>query len=159
MPARLGAVVARAEEHDAPVTTTRRVWPRTVPQPSVVRASPRRPIRSRRSRRKVVGPERFGRAAQRGRGPLIGTRRPADSEIDAAGVERLEHGELLGHHDAAWFGSMTPPEPTRIRSVAAATWAISTDGTVLATLRMLWCSATQNRWKPSASAWRAMAVV
>ena len=44
----------------------------------------------------------------------------------------------------AWFGSMTPPEPTRMRDVLAARWAISTGGVVQATLGMLWCSATQN---------------
>ena len=37
----------------------------------------------------------------------------------------------------AWFGSMTPPDPTDIRLVAAATWAMSTAGEVLATLGML----------------------
>ena len=43
----------------------------------------------------------------------------------------------------AWLGSMTPPEPTRIRSVAPATIAIRTAGLVAATAGMLWCSATQ----------------
>ena len=43
----------------------------------------------------------------------------------------------------AWLGSMTPPDPTRIRSVAAAIIAISTGGLVEATAGMLWCSATQ----------------
>jgi hypothetical protein len=40
---------------------------------------------------------------------------------------------------------MTPPEPTLIRSVCAARWAISTGGEVEATAGMLWCSATQKR--------------
>ena len=43
----------------------------------------------------------------------------------------------------AWLGSITPPEPTRIRSVAAATIAISSGGFVAATAGMLWCSASQ----------------
>ena len=43
----------------------------------------------------------------------------------------------------AWLGSMTPPEPTRIVDVAAATVAIITAGAELATLGMLWCSASQ----------------
>ena len=47
--------------------------------------------------------------------------------------------------NGAWFGSMTPPEPTLIRVVCAARWAISTGGEVDATAGMLWCSATQNR--------------
>ena len=44
-----------------------------------------------------------------------------------------------------WLGSITPPEPTRMRVVDAARWAISTGGEVLATVGMLWCSATQKR--------------
>ena len=43
----------------------------------------------------------------------------------------------------AWFGSITPPEPTRIRSVAPAIIAMRTAGLVAATDGMLWCSATQ----------------
>ncbi len=45
----------------------------------------------------------------------------------------------------AWLGSITPPEPTRMRSVLAAMCAISTSGAVDATDGMLWCSATQKR--------------
>ena len=44
-----------------------------------------------------------------------------------------------------WFGSITPPDPIRIRDVMVARWAISTAGDVLAMVGMLWCSATQNR--------------
>ena len=36
-----------------------------------------------------------------------------------------------------WFGSITPPEPTRIVEVAAATWAIITAGAELAMPGML----------------------
>jgi len=43
----------------------------------------------------------------------------------------------------AWLGSITPPEPTRIRSVAAASAAIATGGLVEATDSVLWCSASQ----------------
>ena len=43
----------------------------------------------------------------------------------------------------AWFGSITPPDPTRIREVAEAISPISTGGLVAATAGMLWCSATQ----------------
>jgi hypothetical protein len=45
-----------------------------------------------------------------------------------------------------WFGSITPPEPSRIRRVTPASSAISTGGLVEATAGMLWCSATQYRW-------------
>ena len=40
---------------------------------------------------------------------------------------------------------MTPPDPTRMRSVAAARCASSTPGDVDATAGIAWCSATQNR--------------
>ncbi len=45
-----------------------------------------------------------------------------------------------------WFGSITPPLPRRIRSVFAATWAISTLVADEAMDAMLWCSAYQTRW-------------
>ena len=44
-----------------------------------------------------------------------------------------------------WLGSITPPEPIRIRSVSAASAAASTAGAELAMPGMLWCSATQWR--------------
>ncbi len=56
---------------------------------------------------------------------------------------------------ALWFGSMIPPEPTRIRFVTAATDAITTSGDELARPPALWCSASQYRASPRASAWRA----
>ena len=45
----------------------------------------------------------------------------------------------------AWFGSMIPPEPTRIVDVPAATWAITTAVAALAIPTALWCSASQKR--------------
>ena len=45
----------------------------------------------------------------------------------------------------AWLGSITPPEPTRMRAVLAARCAMSVSGAVDATDGMLWCSATQKR--------------
>ena len=44
---------------------------------------------------------------------------------------------------AEWFGSMMPPDPTRIRSVCVAMWAIITSGLELAIPAVLWCSASQ----------------
>ncbi len=52
----------------------------------------------------VVRRERFGRAAQRGRRDLVGARRAADAEVDAAGMERLEHAELFGDHQRGMVG-------------------------------------------------------
>jgi hypothetical protein len=57
--------------------------------------------------------------------------------------DRFEGGELLRDDEGAWFGSITPPEPTRMRDVRAAAAAISTGGVVDATAGMLWCSANQ----------------
>ena len=45
----------------------------------------------------------------------------------------------------AWFGSMIPPEPTRMVVVAAATWPTRTAVAALAMPGMLWCSASQKR--------------
>ena len=45
----------------------------------------------------------------------------------------------------AWFGSMMPPEPTRIVFVPPATWPITTAVAALAMPGMLWCSASQKR--------------
>lgn len=45
-----------------------------------------------------------------------------------------------------WLGSITPPVPTRMRSVAPATAAASTVGADPATPGTPWCSETQNRW-------------
>jgi hypothetical protein len=58
-----------------------------------------------------------------------------------------------------WFGSITPPEPTRILRVDEATRSISTAGVELARLGVLWCSANQNRTQPRASARRASSTV
>ncbi len=44
-----------------------------------------------------------------------------------------------------WFGSITPPVPTRTCEVAAATAAARTVGADPATPGTLWCSATQKR--------------
>ena len=43
----------------------------------------------------------------------------------------------------AWFGSMMPPAPIRMREVSPATCPIITSGAGLATLGRLWCSASQ----------------
>jgi hypothetical protein len=43
----------------------------------------------------------------------------------------------------AWFGSITPPAPSRISCVLAATWAINTAVAAEAIDGMLWCSANQ----------------
>ena len=52
----------------------------------------------------------------------------------------------------AWFGSITPPAPSRIVRVCAPTCAISTLVAEEAMLAMLWCSAYQTRRYPSSSA-------
>ena len=54
-----------------------------------------------------------------------------------------------------WLGSITPPEPTRIAAVAAASWPARTAGAELAMPGRLWCSATQYLVKPRLSACRA----
>ena len=45
----------------------------------------------------------------------------------------------------AWFGSITPPAPTRRREVRLATCSIMISGAPLASPGELWCSAYQTR--------------
>ena len=52
----------------------------------------------------IVRGQRLRRAAQRRRRDLVRTRRAADAEVDAAGMERLEHAELLGDHQRHMVG-------------------------------------------------------
>jgi hypothetical protein len=66
------------------------------------------------------------------------------------GLEHLRSIEGARVHQSAttsgrWLGSITPPVPTRMREVAAATAAASTVGAEPATPGTLWCSETQNR--------------
>ena len=83
--------------------------------------------------------------------PIPRSIRPGCSASNSANCSAIARG--------AWLGSITPPEPIRIASVAAARCAISTLGVVLATVGMLWCSATQKRRNPRWSACRASRVV
>lgn len=82
-------------------------------------------------------------AAQGGRGGAVGAGGAAEAEVDAPGGEGLQGAELFGDHQGAWLGSMTPPEPSRMRPVWAARWARITAGEEEATPGMEWCSATQ----------------
>ena len=128
-------------------------------RPVSVRMSPSRPMRSSRWRGKSSAPsadgERRSAAAVAwsvpGARPIPRSMRPGCSASSMANCSATTSG--------GWFGNITPPEPTRMRSVRAARCAMSTDGVVLATVRMLWCSATQKRVSPSASARWARAVV
>ena len=54
---------------------------------------------------------------------------------------------------------MMPPEPTRMRSVAAATSAMTTTVAEESKEPALWCSATQKRSYPKDSAARAASMV
>ena len=52
----------------------------------------------------LVGAERRRAAAQRGRGDGIGAGRAPEAEIDATGMQRLEHPELLGDDERRVVG-------------------------------------------------------
>ena len=71
-------------------------------------------------------------AAQRARRRHVGARRAAEAEIDAAGMQCGQRAECSAMTSGAWLGSMTPPAPTRIVDVPAATWAMTTDVAALA---------------------------
>ncbi len=63
--------------------------------------------------------------------------RPGKSAASVPNCSAITSGE--------WFGSMMPPEPTRIVAVPAATWPMTTAVAALAMPVMLWCSASQKR--------------
>ena len=64
--------------------------------------------------------------------------RPGCSAASVPNCSAITSGE--------WLGSMTPPAPSRMCSVCAATCAISTLVAAEAICGMLWCSAYQTRW-------------
>ena len=54
-------------------------------------------------------------AAQRAQRALIGAGGTTEAKIDPAGIERLQRAlNRSATIKGAWFGSITPPEPTRI---------------------------------------------
>ena len=67
--------------------------------------------------REVLVGERVGRAAQRACRDAVGSRGAADPEVDAAGVEGLEHPELLGDHQRGMVREHHPTrsDPDRLR--------------------------------------------
>ncbi len=73
--------------------------------------------------------------------------RPGWSEARVPNCSAMTRGE--------WFGSMTPPAPSRMVDVWAATWAMSTAGADDAIVFELWCSAYQTLAYPRRSAARA----
>ena len=83
---------------------------------------------------------------------------PADAEVDAAGIECVEHAEGL-HDRPPWCGRAARRRRRReCVSVAAAIWPISTAGAELATATK-WCSAIQYRLYPHCSACCARSTV
>jgi hypothetical protein len=90
----------------------------------------------------VVGAE-VGRAPQGARRERVGARRPADAEIDASRVDRLQHAELLGHHQR---GVVRQHHTARADPDGRCGGSqIRTAGADEAIPGMLWCSATQWR--------------
>lgn len=84
-----------------------------------------------------------GGAAQGGGGGAVGARGAAEAEVDAAGASASRVPNCSAMTRGAWLGSITPPEPSRMRSVWAARWARITAGEEEATPGIEWCSATQ----------------
>ena len=64
--------------------------------------------------------------------------RPGNKAASVPNCSAMTSGE--------WFGSMIPPEPTRMVLVPPATCPITTDVAALAMPGMLWCSASQYLW-------------
>ena len=94
--------------------------------------------------RKGVGAGRV--AAERVHRQLVGARRPAEAEVDAAGVQRLERAELLGDHDRRVIRQHDPARADADR-LRAARHVGDHDGgrRTRDPDGMLWCSASQKR--------------
>jgi len=60
-------------------------------------------------------------AAERAQRELIGAGRESQTQIDSAGVKRLQRSELFGNHQRRVIGQHNAPEPTRIVFVPPAT--------------------------------------
>ena len=58
--------------------------------------------------REMLDAERPRPVLQGDRGQLVAARRAADAEVDAAGIERLQHAELLGHLERAVMAQHDP---------------------------------------------------
>ncbi|MGY4414170.1 hypothetical protein ACVWW4_005906 [Bradyrhizobium sp. LB7.1] len=87
--------------------------------------------------RKILGARREV-APQRPRRELVGARRAPEPEIDPSRIERGQRAENCSAMiSGEWFGSMIPPEPTRIVLVPPATCPITTDVAALAIPVML----------------------
>jgi hypothetical protein len=56
-------------------------------------------------------------AAQRARRGLVGARRAAQPQVDAARIQRASVPNCSATTSGEWLGSMMPPEPTRIVDV------------------------------------------
>jgi hypothetical protein len=56
----------------------------------------------------MLDAERARAMRQGGRGQLVAAWRTADAEIDAAGIERLQHAELLGDLERAVMAQHHP---------------------------------------------------
>lgn len=82
-------------------------------------------------------------AAEGGGGGAVRAGGSAQAQVHSARGHGFQRAELLRDHQGAWFGSITPPEPRRMRVVWAARWARITAGEEEATPGMEWCSATQ----------------
>jgi hypothetical protein len=82
-------------------------------------------------------------AAQRARRRLVGTGCAAQTQVDTAGCSASSVPNCSAMTSGEWLGSMTPPAPTRMVLVPAATWAITTAVAALAMPGMPWCSASQ----------------
>ena len=88
---------------------------------------------SRAARRAARGSPRLAARRPSGAAPgRCGRRCPAPDRCPGRcgrGAAPRAGGRTRRRAAGAWFGSMTPPEPTRRVEVAAARWAMSTDGT------------------------------
>ena len=77
----------------------------------------------------LLGKVLAAEGAQRRERLAVAAAGAADAEIDAAGMQRRRASDSVSAtRSGTWLGSMTPPEPTRMRLVWAAALAMRMSG-------------------------------
>ena len=97
LPGQLGAVVAGAEQHDRGRVSGGRRGRKAVPHAVGATRVAEQPHQVNQVARELLGAQAGRGTAEGGGGAGVGAGGTAYPEIDPAGVERLEHGELFGH--------------------------------------------------------------
>ena len=115
----LGAEPTRPQQQDLGCRRRCRRGREPLPQPALPSHVAEQPHEIDDVAREVLGPQEVDRPAQGQRRLLARARRPAQAEVDPPGVQRLQGGHVLGHHQGRVVGQHDParadPDPLRPR--------------------------------------------